>query len=45
MKKRKKSLEERSYTVGDRVMLGISTLILVLFFIAIMYPLIYATMD
>ena len=26
MKKRKKSLEERSYTVGDRVMLGISTL-------------------
>ena len=45
MKKRKKSLEERSYTVGDRVMLGISTLILVLFFIAIMYPLIYAIIS
>ena len=45
MKKRKMTLEERSYTFGDRVMLKISTLILVLFFIVIMYPMIYAVIS
>ena len=45
MKKRKMTLEERSYTFGDRVMLKISTLILVLFFIVIMYPMIYAVVS
>lgn len=45
MKKRKMSMEERSYTRGDRVMLGLSSLILALFFIAIMYPLVYAMIS
>ena len=43
MKKRKMSIEGKSYTAGDRVMLGISALILLLFFLAIVYPLVYAT--
>lgn len=45
MKKRKMSIEEKSYTAGDRVMLGISALILLLFFLAIVYPLVYATIS
>ncbi len=45
MKKRKMSIEEKSYTTGDRVMLGISALILLLFFLAIVYPLVYATIS
>lgn len=45
MKKRKLSIEEKSYTTGDRVMLAISTLILLLFFLAIVYPLVYATIS
>lgn len=44
-KKRTLSLEERSYTLGDRILLGISTLILLLFFVVIMYPLIYAVIS
>lgn len=45
MKKRKLSIEEKSYTTGDRVMLAISALILLLFFLAIVYPLVYATIS
>ena len=45
MKKRKISIEEKSYTTGDRVMLSISALILLLFFLAIVYPLVYATIS
>lgn len=45
MKKRKLSLEEKSYTLSDKIMLRVSTLILALFFLAIMYPLIYAVIS
>lgn len=45
MKKKQRPIEERSNTPGDRIMLSVSTLILILFFVAIMYPLIYAAVS
>jgi putative aldouronate transport system permease protein len=45
IKTRTLTLEERSYGVGDRTMLGVFALILMFFFVAIMYPLIYAAIS
>lgn len=45
MKKRRLSLEERTYSIGDKILLGFSTFILVLYFLAIMYPLVYAAIS
>lgn len=39
------SVEKRSYTLGDKLMLAVSTILLILFFIIIIYPLIYALIS
>lgn len=45
MKKKELIMEEKSYTRGDRIMLSTTTLILILFFLVIMYPLVYAMIS
>lgn len=39
------SVEKLSYTLGDKLMLAVSEILLILFFIIILYPLIYALIS